>query len=114
MKIRQHILLIIALLLLVSCGAKRKATKLSDKDLKTQIEERMIELTCECIEPQNNGLSKKEYEDIRDNCIRGSFPTIASEFQISEENNPYGGMMQMLAAFDRIKDGLKDNCPRKE
>jgi hypothetical protein len=103
---------IFSILLLASCGNKKKDGK--GKDLKTEIESRMAELTCECIEPKNKGLSKKEYEDLRDECLRSSFPTVQAEFQVNEENNPYGGMMEMMAAFDRIKDRLKAKCPRNE
>lgn len=107
------LVLSVGCLLVASCGAKKDAAK-KEKDLKAQIEARVVELTCACIEPQNKGLSKEQYEGIRDNCFRSVFPTIASEFQLTEENNPYGGMMQMLGAYDRIKDGLKDHCPRAE
>jgi len=106
-------LLVFTGMVLISCGAKKKAQK-KEKDLKARIEARVVELTCECIEPQNKGLSKKEYEAVRDNCFRSVFPTLSAEFQLTEENNPYGGMMQMMAAYDRIKDGLKDQCPRAE
>ena len=113
MKLAKYISLFSILIVIGSCGAKKKDGK-GKVDIKAQIEARVVELTCACIEPKNQDLSKKEYEDVRDQCMRSAFPTIAAEFQISEENNPYGGMVQMLAAFDRIKDGLKDNCPRNE
>lgn len=100
-------------LLFVSCGARRKEAK--KEALKAQIEARVVELTCECLEPYNDGtLSKKEYEDKRDECLRGTFPTLSKEFDLSEENNPYGGMIGFMSAFERIKDGLKEKCPRKE
>lgn len=105
-------LVAVACLTLVSCGARKKEAK--GENTKEKIEARVVELTCECLESKNNGLTKKEWEDARDQCLRESFPTLQAEFGLSEENNPYGGMMQMMAAWDRIKDGIKDSCPWKE
>ncbi len=99
-----------------SCGSKKNQENADEKpkDLKTQIEERMVELTCECLGPNASELEKQAYEAARDLCFQKCFPTILTEFKLTQETIPYKGSVELLAAFDRVKEGLAEKCPGKK
>ena len=106
--------LLLLVILLSACGLRKKEAA-SQQNLQVQLESRMVELACECIGTSNNGqLDKKEYEALRDSCLGASFPQVSKEYGVSQDNIPYSGIMEVKAAFNRIKEGVNSNCPMKE
>lgn len=100
----------------VACGSRKNVTAEDEppKDLKTQIEDRTVELTCNCINETGKEYSRSEFEAVRDACFQNNFQTIMTEFNLTLENMPYSGPVELLAAQSRVKDGVDESCWKKK